>query len=64
MKAAVFLDIAACSLVDIDRRFRGASCLHHQRGRLCDFGQYMLDYTKQHQSLYSPREPEISPYIV
>jgi hypothetical protein len=27
---AVFWVVAPCSLVEIDRRFRGASCLHHQ----------------------------------
>jgi hypothetical protein len=26
----VFWDIAPCSLVEINRRFRGAYCLHHQ----------------------------------
>jgi hypothetical protein len=30
MKMAVFWDVAPCSLVDIDRRFRCAYCLHHQ----------------------------------
>jgi hypothetical protein len=25
-----FWDVAPCSLVDIDERFRGAYCLHHQ----------------------------------
>jgi hypothetical protein len=27
---AVFWDVATCGLVDRDRRFRGAYCLHHQ----------------------------------
>jgi hypothetical protein len=27
---AVLWDVAECSLVDIDRRFRGAYCRHHQ----------------------------------
>jgi hypothetical protein len=26
----VFCDVAPCSLVEINRRFRGAYCLHHQ----------------------------------
>jgi hypothetical protein len=30
MKMAVFWDVMPCSLVEIDRRFRGAFCLHHQ----------------------------------
>jgi hypothetical protein len=30
MKLRAFWDIAPCSLVGVDRRFRGAYCLHHQ----------------------------------
>jgi hypothetical protein len=30
MKMRVFCDIAPCSLVGIDRCFRGVYCLHHQ----------------------------------
>jgi hypothetical protein len=30
MKMAVFWVVAPCSLVEVYRRFRGASCLHHQ----------------------------------
>jgi hypothetical protein len=30
MKMAVLWDVAPCSLVEIDQRFRGDSCLHHQ----------------------------------
>jgi hypothetical protein len=30
MKITVFWDVALCSLVEIDRCFRGAHCLHHQ----------------------------------
>jgi hypothetical protein len=26
----VFWDVEPCSLLEIDRRFRGAYCLHHQ----------------------------------
>jgi hypothetical protein len=32
MKMAVFWDVAPRSLVDIDRRFRGAYCPRHQGG--------------------------------
>jgi hypothetical protein len=32
-KMADFWDVAPCSLIDTDRRFRGAYCLHHQGGR-------------------------------
>jgi hypothetical protein len=30
MKITVFWDVVPCSLVEIDRRFRGTYCLHHQ----------------------------------
>jgi hypothetical protein len=30
MKMIAFTEIALCSLVEVDRRFRGAYCLHHQ----------------------------------
>jgi hypothetical protein len=30
MKIIVFWDIAPYSLVEVDRRFRGVYCLHHQ----------------------------------
>jgi len=30
MKFRVFWDVAPCSHVEVDRRFRGAYCLHHQ----------------------------------
>jgi hypothetical protein len=30
MKIRAFWDIAQCSLVVVDRRFRGAYCLHEQ----------------------------------
>jgi hypothetical protein len=30
MKMTVFWDVAPCSLVATDRRFRGVHCLHHQ----------------------------------
>jgi hypothetical protein len=29
-KVTVFRDVAPCSLLEIDRSFRGAYCLHHQ----------------------------------
>jgi hypothetical protein len=30
MKTTVFRDVVSCSLVEVDRRFRGAYCFHHQ----------------------------------
>jgi hypothetical protein len=29
MKMSAFSDIALCSLIEVDRRFRGAYCLHN-----------------------------------
>jgi hypothetical protein len=57
MEVAVFWDVASCSLVDIDGRFRGAYCLHRH-------GRHMPDYTAQHlrrqrNSYLPPWEPEI-----
>jgi hypothetical protein len=30
MRFRVFCDVAPCSHVEVDRRFRGAYCVHHQ----------------------------------
>jgi hypothetical protein len=30
MKVTAFWDIAPCSLIEVERRFRGVYCLHHQ----------------------------------
>jgi hypothetical protein len=30
MTFRVFWDVSSCSYVEVDRRFRGAYCLHHQ----------------------------------
>jgi hypothetical protein len=43
MEMTVFWYVAPCSLVEIDRRFRGVYCLHHQ-----SVGQFLQDYTAQH----------------
>jgi hypothetical protein len=48
MKIIVFWDVAPCSLVEADRRFWGAHCLHHQdnrRSRHWNVGKFLLDYT-------------------
>jgi hypothetical protein len=34
MNMTVFWDVAPCCRVEIDRRFRGAYCLHHYQGAL------------------------------
>jgi hypothetical protein len=42
MKMAVVWNVAPCSLVEIDRRFRGAYCPHHQGDRPDDEGSEHL----------------------
>jgi hypothetical protein len=54
VKMAAFLDIAPCSLVEVDRRFRGASCLHH-----LNVGLLQRDYT----TLYLRRLPFSRGYL-
>jgi hypothetical protein len=49
----IFWDVAPCNLVEIDRRFRSAYCLHHQ-GDGVIVGQFLLNYAAQH-----PRRPLI-----
>jgi hypothetical protein len=34
MKTTAFLDVAPCCLTEVDRRFRGAFCLNHQRDEI------------------------------
>jgi hypothetical protein len=38
MEVRAFWDMAPCSLVEVDRRFRGSYCLHHKGDRLDDGG--------------------------
>jgi hypothetical protein len=45
IKMTVFWDVAPWSLVEIDRRFRGAVCLHHQ-GDFWSYGQFIPLKTK------------------
>jgi hypothetical protein len=76
MKAIAFWHMTLCSLVEVDRRFRGAYCLHHQ----CDITyrsadtistpvwnidllerQYTAAYPRRLSTSYSQLwEPEIS----
>jgi hypothetical protein len=39
MKMLAFWDVAPCSLVVVDRLFRGAYCLHHQGGAFNETAQ-------------------------
>jgi hypothetical protein len=70
-KMPVFWDVAPCSLVEINRRFRSTCFLHHHHPQwwrhkhLWNVGQFLPDYTEQHlrrqSSSYSPPwELEIS----
>jgi hypothetical protein len=53
----VFWDLAPCSHIEVDWRFRGAHCLHHQSDdspddggstHLWNVGQLQCDYTALH----------------
>jgi hypothetical protein len=64
MYMAVFWDVAPCSLVDTDRRFRGAFYLHHQ-GEKRSTGQEISSllnpkiHYPAHNAGLSTRTPEI-----
>jgi hypothetical protein len=74
LKFRVFFDVAPCSHVEVDRRFRGAYCLHHQGDdgpddggstHLWNVGPLQRNYTALHSrrlyTSYPPLwEPEIS----
>jgi hypothetical protein len=59
---AVFWDVTPCSLIEIDRRFRGACYLHHQGYIVARFlPNYAAQHSRRRQYSYSPPwEPEIS----
>jgi hypothetical protein len=40
MKFRVLWDVVPCSLIVVDRRFRGVYCLHHQGDECPDDGEY------------------------
>jgi hypothetical protein len=37
MKMTSFWDTAPCSIIDVDQRFRGVYCIHHQSNEACTF---------------------------
>jgi hypothetical protein len=43
VKVTVFWDTAPCSLVEVERRFRGAYCLHHQGDLIALEAERVLD---------------------
>jgi hypothetical protein len=51
-KMAVFMDVALCSLVYTDQRFRCSNCLHHQ-------GDHLSDYAAQHSRRYPDKSKKI-----
>jgi hypothetical protein len=53
LKLTASIDIASCSVVELDCHFRGAYCLHHQGNdedskHLSNIGQLLQDYTVQY----------------
>jgi hypothetical protein len=58
MKMTVFWDVALCSLVETNRRFRDTHCLHYQGDdggskHLLNVGQFLRDYMAQHPTRQS-----------
>jgi hypothetical protein len=58
MNMTVFWEVVLCCLVEIDRRFRGTYCLHHQ------VGQYLPYYTAQHPRRQQPLIYNIRHYVL
>jgi hypothetical protein len=56
MKMAVLWDVSPCSLVDIDRCFRGAYCLHHQG----DIYQITRCNIREDSRLHTPRRENLN----
>jgi hypothetical protein len=54
VKIVAFWDIAPCCLVEVDRRFRGAYCHHHQVHRPDDGGTMHLRNVGLLQHDYKP----------
>jgi hypothetical protein len=69
LKMTVFWDVAPCSPVETDRRFRGSYCLHHQGHewwrQQSPLGVYTTQQPWRQSYSYSPPwEPEISPSFI
>jgi hypothetical protein len=73
MKMTIFWDAAPCSLVETDRRFRGAHCLHHHGDEwvlrpngggskhLWNISQFLPDYMAHHPRRQSPSVRTLQP---
>jgi hypothetical protein len=60
MKMAVFWVVAACSLIEVYRRFRGTCCLHHQgTHRPDDVGNTSLVNYYQTTGRYNPEDSHL-----
>jgi hypothetical protein len=60
MKFRIFWAVAPCSHVEVDRRFTGAYCLHHQCDDGTDGGSMHLRNVGQLQRDYMELHPEVS----
>jgi hypothetical protein len=65
LEMTVFWDVAPCSLIEIDRRFGRAYCLHHEDDdsagdggskHIWSVGQFLRDNTAQHPRRRSSSE--------
>jgi hypothetical protein len=61
MKFRILWDVLPCSQVDVDRRFRGAYCLHHQSdaARTSETSIYIYLTTRQ----YIPEDSKLQLYV-
>jgi hypothetical protein len=58
MKMTAFWDVAPCCLVDVDRRFRGAYCLHHLSPLTALPWQRLLQHTHHNYCHIRPKIPQ------
>jgi hypothetical protein len=64
MKFRVFWDVLPCSQVDVDGRFRGAYCLHHQGSETSD-NIYLTTrkYISEDSKLHTRRRENLKSHI-
>jgi hypothetical protein len=50
-KITAYWNIAPCSLVEVDRRFRGAYCLHHQGDEINTIAEFWVFRDPRYQQI-------------
>jgi hypothetical protein len=65
LKMRVFWDVVPCSHVGVDRRFRGAYCLHHQGPETSiNFSVTTWHYIPEDSHLHTYRRENLNSHIV